>query len=60
LFNAGIVYDVTDFLDQHMGSAYLDYLGMDVSRIWGHPEIHQHTTTATDLLELYRIGTLSE
>ena len=56
----GFVYDVTDFLDQHPGSAYVDYLGMDISYVFKSPYSHVHSEDACATLELYKIGTLKE
>jgi cytochrome b involved in lipid metabolism len=52
------VYDVTDFLDQHPGSAYLDYLGSDVTDIFRSESVHDHSAEAMVLLDLFEIGIL--
>lgn len=57
-WRAGVVYDVTDFLEQHVGDAWRDYLGQDVSAVFVDPEIHAHTAEAIVLLDLYRVGRL--
>ena len=58
----GGVYDVTEFLDSHPGgSGRIEMVkGHDLSGAWSVYELHLQRQHIRDLLEVYRIGNLSE
>ncbi len=54
----GRVYDITAFLDSHPGGLGVteEHLGSDVSAVVRSPDVHEHSSTAFDLLPQYCIG----
>ncbi|KAK2461008.1 hypothetical protein APHAL10511_006949 [Amanita phalloides] len=57
---AGKVYDVTSFLADHPGGEdyILQHAGQDVAKVMQDVELHDHSSSAFDMLEEYAIGRL--
>lgn len=55
-----LVYDVTDFLEDHPGGAELitDLANQDVSLVMDDPALHQHSESAYVVIQEYLIGQL--
>lgn len=56
----GSVYDVTSFLESHPGglSVTEEHLGQDISNVIRSNDVHNHSSTAFEILEQYKIGEL--
>lgn len=55
-----LVYDVTDFLDDHPGGSELitDLAGQDITKVMNDPDLHQHSEAAYVVMQEYLIGQL--
>ena len=56
----GAVYDVTSFLESHPGGLTVTekHLGTDIGYVFRSDEVHNHSSTAFDILEQYKIGVI--
>ncbi len=54
----GRVHDITAFLDSHPGGLAVteEHLGADIGAVIRSPAVHEHSSTAFELLEQYCIG----
>lgn len=53
-----VVYDVTEFLDDHPGgAAYIyDYQNKNITEVFHNDDIHEHSDNAVRMLSKYKIG----
>lgn len=58
--HAGIVHDLTEFLDSHPGGRQLllQHQGQDVTELLLDPQVHRHSPAALLLLSDYAVGVL--
>lgn len=55
-----LVYDVTDFLEDHPGGPELvaEFAGQDITKVMADPNLHPHSESAYTILQEYMIGKL--
>lgn len=56
----GSVYDITNFLPNHPGGdeIVLEHAGLDITEVFKSAEIHQHSSSAFEMLRDHKIGGL--
>ena len=56
----GAVYDITQFLPNHPGGEeiVLEHAGLDITEVFKSASVHQHSTSAFEMLKAHKIGGL--